>query len=180
MGIGVLYGRESRLERMEPYMGGGEMIRSVWLERSTWNELPYKFEAGTPNVEGAVGLEAAVDYLERLGREEVAAYERELCRLALRKLESVEGLTVHGRAPQRTGVLSFSLEGVHPHDVAQWLDGEGIAVRAGHHCAQPLMRRLGVTATARASLGLYNLPGELDRLAAGLQRVREELGRGAE
>ena len=178
MGIGVLYGRESWLERMEPYMGGGEMIRSVWLDRSTWNDLPYKFEAGTPNVEGAVGLEAAVEYLEALGREEVAAYEGELTRYALRQLESVEGLTLHGLAPQRTGVFSFSLEGVHPHDVAQWLDGEGIAVRAGHHCAQPLARRLGVTATARASLGLYNLPEELDRLASGLRRVRQELGRG--
>ena len=180
MGIGVLYGRESLLERMEPYMGGGEMIRSVWLERSTWNDLPYKFEAGTPNVEGAVGLEAAVDYVEKLGREEVAAYERELTRHALRRLESVEGLSLHGRAPERTGVLSFSLKGVHPHDVAQWLDGEGVALRAGHHCAQPLMRRLGVTATARASLGLYNLTEELDRLAAGLRRAREALARGTD
>jgi len=180
MGIGVLYGREDLLERMEPYMGGGQMIRTVTLASSTWNELPYKFEAGTPNVEGAIGLHAAADYLEALSREEVRAYERELARYALDRLAEVPGLTIHGRAAERTGVFSFSLAGVHPHDVAQWLDAEGIALRAGHHCAQPLMRRLGVTATARASLGLYNLPEEIDRLAAGLQRVSEALARGSD
>jgi cysteine desulfurase/selenocysteine lyase len=165
---------------MEPYMGGGQMIRTVTLASSTWNELPYKFEAGTPNVEGAIGLHAAADYLEALGREEVQAYERELARYALDRLAEVPGLTIHGRAAERTGVFSFSLAGVHPHDVAQWLDAEGIALRAGHHCAQPLMRRLGVTATTRASLGLYNLPEEIDRLAAGLRRVSEALARGSD
>jgi cysteine desulfurase/selenocysteine lyase len=178
MGIGALYGRQQLLERMEPYMGGGEMIRSVGLESSTWNELPYKFEAGTPNVEGAVGLEAAIDYLEALGREEVRSYEEQLSRYALRRLREVPGLTLYGPATRRTGVFSFRLAGVHPHDVAQWLDAEGLALRAGHHCAQPLHAWLGVKATARASLGLYNLAEEVDRLARGLERVREALGRG--
>jgi cysteine desulfurase/selenocysteine lyase len=178
MGIGALYGREALLERMEPYMGGGEMIRSVSLESSTWNELPYKFEAGTPNVEGAVGLEAAIDYLEALGREAVRSYEEELASYTLRRLEEVPGLTLFGPAKTRTGVFSFQLDGVHPHDVAQWLDAEGLALRAGHHCAQPLHDRLGVKATARASLGLYNLAEEVDRLVRGLNRVREALGRG--
>jgi cysteine desulfurase/selenocysteine lyase len=161
-------------------MGGGEMIRSVSLESSTWNELPYKFEAGTPNVEGAVGLEAAIEYLEALGREAVRAYEEQLARYTLERLREVPGLTLHGpgAAEARTGVFSFSLAGVHPHDVAQWLDARGLALRAGHHCAQPLLRRLGVTATTRASLGLYNLPEEIDRLAEGLWQVREVLGRG--
>ena len=182
MGIGVLYGRHQLLERMEPFMGGGEMIRTVTLERSTWNELPYKFEAGTPNVEGAVGLEAAIDYLEALGREAVRGYEGELTRYALRRLEEVKGLTLYGprEAAMRTGVFSFQLAGVHPHDVAQWLDAGGVALRAGHHCAQPLLARLGVNATARASLGLYNLSDEVDRLARGLEGVREALGRGPE
>ena len=180
MGIGVLYGRERLLERMEPYMGGGEMIRAVTLEGSTWNELPYKFEAGTPNVEGAVGLEAAIDYLDGLGREAVREHEEELTRYSLRRLQEVPGLTLFGppAAPARTGVFSFSLAGVHPHDVAQWLDAAGVAVRAGHHCAQPLHARLGVAATARASLGLYNLPEEVDRLVDGLGKVSEALGRG--
>jgi cysteine desulfurase/selenocysteine lyase len=179
MGIGALYGRQQLLERMEPYMGGGEMIRSVGLESSTWNELPYKFEAGTPNVEGAVGLEAAIDYLEALGREEVRSYEQQLSRYALRRLREVPGLTLYGPAGGgRIGVFSFALAGVHPHDVAQWLDAEGVALRAGHHCAQPLHARLGVKATARASLGLYNLAEEVDRLVEGLGRVREALGRG--
>jgi cysteine desulfurase/selenocysteine lyase len=178
MGIGVLYGRERLLEGMEPYMGGGEMIRTVTLERSTWNELPYKFEAGTPNVEGAVGLEAAIDYLEALGREAVRGYEEHLTGYALRRLEEVQGLTLYGpsEAALRTGVFSFQLAGVHPHDVAQWLDAGGLALRAGHHCAQPLHSRLGVNATARASLGLYNLSDEVDRLARGLEGVREALG----
>jgi cysteine desulfurase/selenocysteine lyase len=182
MGIGALYGRQRLLERMEPYMGGGEMIRTVTLERSTWNELPYKFEAGTPNVEGAVVLEAAIDYLEALGRGAVRDYEGELTRYALRRLEEVKGLTLYGpREPGlRTGVFSFQLAGVHPHDVAQWLDAGGVALRAGHHCAQPLLARLGVNATARASLGLYNLSDEVDRLARGLEGVQEALGRGPE
>ena len=178
MGIGALYGREELLERMEPFMGGGEMIRSVSLEGSTWNELPYKFEAGTPNVAGAVGLAAALDYLENLGWEQIRGYERQLAGYAVRRLQEVPGLAIHGRAAERTGVFSFNLAGVHPHDVAQWLDAEGVALRAGHHCAQPLLRRLGMVATVRASLGLYNLPEEIDRLAAGLRRVGEEMARG--
>jgi cysteine desulfurase/selenocysteine lyase len=178
MGIGALYGSERLLERMEPYMGGGEMIRSVSLESSTWNELPYKFEAGTPNVAGAVGLEAAIDYLEALGRQAVRSYEEELSGYVLRRLREVPGLALFGPEEARTGVFSFQLDGVHPHDAAQWLDAEGLALRAGHHCAQPLHARLGVQATARASLGLYNLAEEVDRLVDGLRRVREALGRG--
>jgi cysteine desulfurase/selenocysteine lyase len=169
MGIGVLYGKERWLERMPPYLGGGEMIRSVWLDHATWNELPYKFEAGTPNVEGAVGLAAAMDFLEGLGRGELAAYEGELAAHALARLVEIEGLTLYGpRCQPRSGVFSFTLAGVHPHDAAQFLDREGIAVRAGHHCAQPLHRRLGVAATLRASLAFYNLPEEVDRLAEAL------------
>jgi cysteine desulfurase/selenocysteine lyase len=178
MGIGALYGRRQLLESMPPYMGGGEMIRSVSLEGSTWNDPPWKFEAGTPNVAGAVGLEAAIGYLEALGREAVQAYEEELARYAFRRLAEVPGLTLFGPVAERIGVFSFSLAGVHPHDVAQWLDAEGVALRAGHHCAQPLHARLGVKATARASLGLYNLREEVDRLVEGLGRVREGLGGG--
>ncbi len=180
MGIGALYAKQPLLERLEPYMGGGEMIRSVGLESSTWNEPPWKFEAGTPNVEGAVGLEAAIDYLEALGREQVRSYEELLSGYALGRLREVPGLTLYGPAAGRIGVFSFDLAGVHPHDVAQWLDAEGVALRAGHHCAQPLHARLGVRATARASLGLYNLAEEVDRLVTGLERVLEALGRGAD
>ncbi len=170
MGIGVLYGKERWLQSMPPFLGGGEMIRAVWLDHATWNEPPYKFEAGTPNVEGAVGLAAAVDFLESLGREELAAYEAELAAYALGRLEEVEGLTLYGpRRLPRSGVFSMSLAGVHPHDAAQYLDREGIAVRAGHHCAQPLHRRLGVAATLRASLAFYNLPEEVDRLVEALR-----------
>ena len=170
MGIGVLYGKERLLQRMPPFLGGGEMIRAVWLDHATWNEPPYKFEAGTPNVEGAVGLAAAVDFLDSLGREELACYETELAAYALGRLEEVEGLTLYGpRRLPRSGVFSMSLAGVHPHDAAQYLDREGIAVRAGHHCAQPLHRRLGVDATLRASLAFYNLPEEIDRLAEALR-----------
>jgi cysteine desulfurase/selenocysteine lyase len=172
MGIGVLYGREELLERMPPYMGGGEMIRAVWLEKSTWNDLPHKFEAGTPNVEGAVGLAAAVGYLEAIGMRRIADYEEELGRLCRERLEAVPGLTLYGRASRRSAVFSFTLDSVHAHDVAQLLDRDGIAVRAGHHCAQPLARKLGIAATARASLYFYNEPSEIERLAASLAKVR--------
>jgi cysteine desulfurase/selenocysteine lyase len=172
MGIGVLYAREELLEKMPPFQGGGEMIKAVWLQKSTWNEPPHKFEAGTPNVEGAVGLSAAILYLESLGMESVAAYEEELSRRAVKRLEEIEGLTLYGKAPKRGAVFSFNLSGVHPHDVAQLLDREGIAIRAGHHCAQPLMRKLGVPATARASLSFINTPAEVDLLAEALQKTR--------
>ncbi len=168
MGIGILYGKESILEAMPPWMGGGEMIRAVHADSSTWNDLPWKFEAGTPNVEGAVGLGAAIDYLHGLRLSAVAAREEELARYAMERLRGIDGLTLYGNAPQRGPVFAFTLGGIHAHDVAQFLDREGVAVRAGHHCAQPLARRLGVQATARASLSFYNTFAEIDRLAAGL------------
>ena len=168
MGIGVLYGRAALLERMPPWMGGGEMIRSVGAQRSTWNDLPWKFEAGTPNVEGAVGLGAAIDYLHGIGLEAISKREEDLARYAGERLRGAPGVTVYGDAPRRGAVFSFTLGPVHAHDVAQYLDREGIAVRAGHHCAQPLMRSLGVPATARASLTFYNTFSEIDRLVEGL------------
>jgi cysteine desulfurase/selenocysteine lyase len=168
MGIGVLYGRRSLLERMPPWMGGGEMIRSVGAQRSTWNDLPWKFEAGTPNVEGAVGLGAAIDYINALGLPAICAREKELGRSAGERLRAAPGVTVYGDAPRRGAVFSFTLGSVHAHDVAQYLDHEGIAVRAGHHCAQPLMRFLGVPATARASFSFYNTSAEIDRLVEAL------------
>ncbi len=178
MGIGVLWGRARLLEEMPPWMGGGEMIRAVWLDHATWNDLPWKFEAGTPNVEGAVGLGAAVDYLLGLGMRDVAAREARLGSYCLERLREVPGLTVYGsaQAGSRGAVYSFNLDGLHPHDVAQYLDSQGIAVRAGHHCAQPLMRALGVSATARASLSFYNTESECDRLREALVRARKMFG----
>jgi cysteine desulfurase/selenocysteine lyase len=173
MGIGVLYARGDLLEKLPPYMGGGEMIRAVWLDRATWNDPPHKFEAGTPNVEGAVGLAAAVGYLETLGMGNIAAYETGLSRYCMEALSEVPSLTLYGRAPERSAVFSFNLKGIHAHDVAQFLDGDGIAIRAGHHCAQPLMRKLGVPATARASLYFYNTLGEIDRLVKSLRKAGE-------
>jgi cysteine desulfurase/selenocysteine lyase len=164
MGIGVLYGKEHLLERMPPWMGGGEMISAVHRERSTWNELPYKFEAGTPNVEGAIGLGTAIDYLHRLEFPAIAAWEAELTRYALERLQEVPDLTIYGTAAHRGAVISFNLGSIHAHDVAQYLDKEGIAVRAGHHCAQPLMRLLDIPGTARASFCFYNTFSEIDRL----------------
>jgi cysteine desulfurase/selenocysteine lyase len=172
MGIGVLWAREALLEAMPPYMGGGDMIRAVHLEESTWNDLPWKFEAGTPDVGGAVGLAAAIDYVDGIGFGAIGAREHELAGYALERLNSVEGLELHGHAPRRGAVFSFSLGSVHPHDIAQYLDREGIAVRAGHHCAQPLMKRLAVPATTRASLAFYNTEEEIDRLAVALEGAR--------
>jgi cysteine desulfurase/selenocysteine lyase len=169
MGIGALWGRKRLLEAMPPYMGGGEMIRSVWLDHATWNDPPGRFEAGTPNVEGAVGLEAAIGYLHELGMPEIARHEYAVIAHALEILGDVPGLRIHGTAPERAGVVSFSLEGIHPHDLAQYLDSRGIAIRAGHHCAQPLMRKLGVPATARASFALYSTAAEVDELGAALR-----------
>jgi cysteine desulfurase / selenocysteine lyase len=171
MGIGALWGREHLLEEMPPWMGGGEMIRSVWLDHATWNDPPYKLEAGTPNVEGAVGLAAALDYVGAVGVDAIEAHEADLARHALASLGAVPGLRIHGPASDRAGVVSFELEGVHPHDLAQFLDGRGIAIRAGHHCAQPLMRKLGVPALARASFALYTTRGEIDELARGVREA---------
>ena len=173
MGIGGLIGRREILETMSPYQFGGDMIELVGDERSTWNVLPHRFEAGTPNVAGAVGLAAAVDYLEGIGIESVATHERSLMRYATERLEATEGVRVYGPpATERSGVVSFNLADIHPHDVATVLDSEGIAVRAGHHCAQPLMRRLGLPATVRASFYLYNDEGDADALVAALETAR--------
>lgn len=174
-GSGALYGRGDLLERMEPLLGGGEMIREVHQGWARWNDVPYKFEAGTMNIEGAIGLGAAVDYLTGLGMENVRAHEMDLVGYALRSLRGVEGLKVLGprEVERRGGVVAFDLPGIHAHDIASILDAEGIAVRSGHHCAQPLMERLNLAATARASFYIYNTRQEVDALVAGLQRVVE-------
>jgi cysteine desulfurase / selenocysteine lyase len=171
-GIGVLWGRRELLEKMSPFQLGGHMIRKVTLEETTWNELPHKFEAGTAPIAEAVGLGAAIDYVTDVGLDNLEAYEQELLDYALPRLEEVPGVRLFGpRAERRAGIVSFEVEGVHPHDVAQILDWDGVAVRAGHHCNQPLMRRLGVPATTRASFYLYTVPDEIDRLVAGLHKV---------
>ncbi|MDH3283135.1 MAG: cysteine desulfurase [Acidobacteriota bacterium] len=172
-GIGVLYGRAELLEEMPPWQGGGEMIRSVTFEKTTFNDLPFKFEAGTPNVAGGIGLGAAIDYLEALGCDAVAAHERELLDKATRTLAAFPGVRLIGTAPHKAAVCSFVMDGVHAHDIGTVLDTEGIAIRTGHHCAQPVMQRFGVPATARASFGVYNTAREIDALAAGLDKVRE-------
>ncbi len=173
-GIGVLWGRRELLEAMPPYMAGGEMIRRVTLERSEWAALPHKFEAGTPAIAEAIGLGAAVDYLTRLGMEAVRAHEKELTAYALERLSEVPGLTVLGPTDVeiRGGVAAFTLDGAHPHDIATILDSEGVAVRAGHHCAMPLHTKLAVSATTRASFYIYNTPDEIDRLVEALYRVK--------
>lgn len=174
MGIGVLYGRRELLEAMPPFLGGGDMIRTVTLEESTWADLPAKFEAGTPSVADAVALGVAVDYLQSLGMPAIRQHEKELVRYALARLDEIPGVTLYGPVGEdRSGVVSFTLGDVHPHDIAGILDSEGIAIRAGHHCAQPLMRRLGVVATARASVYLYNTEEDIDRLVDGLVIVRQ-------
>jgi len=175
-GIGVLYGREGLLEAMPPYQGGGDMIRAVTFEKTIYNELPYKFEAGTPNIAGTVGLGAAIDYVTGLGLDRIAAHEHELLVQATDAVSKIPGVRVLGTAPNKAAVLSFFVEGIHPHDIGTILDQEGIAVRAGHHCAQPLMRRYGVTATTRASFGLYNTAEEVEALAKGILRAKEILG----
>jgi cysteine desulfurase/selenocysteine lyase len=173
MGIGILYGKEQILEQMPPWMGGGEMISAVYRERSTWNELPYKFEAGTPNVEGAIGLGAAIDYLHALEFPAIEAWESELAAYALRRLQEIPALVIYGAAPRRGAVISFNLGSIHAHDIAQYLDREGIAVRAGHHCAQALMRLLDIPGTARASFSFYNTFSEIDRLHDALLGAAE-------
>ena len=174
-GIGVLYGKEELLERMSPVEFGGEMIDFVYEQEATWKELPWKFEAGTPNIAGAIGLAAAIDYLDKIGMETVHQYEQELIAYAFPKLQAVEGLTIYGSEDltQRSGVISFNLAGLHPHDVATALDYEGVAVRAGHHCAQPLLSYLGVAATVRASFYLYNTKADCDKLVEALQKTKE-------
>jgi cysteine desulfurase/selenocysteine lyase len=175
-GVGVLYGKEALLERMPPYQGGGGMIDSVTLEHSTWAPLPAKFEAGTPMVAQVIGLGAAIDYVSQVGLTVVAAWEQELLSYATELVSKVEGLRVIGTARDKASVLSFVLEGVHPHDVGTILDDAGIAIRAGHHCAQPVMRHFNVPATARASFAFYNTKSEAEALAESLVRVREMFG----
>jgi cysteine desulfurase/selenocysteine lyase len=175
-GIGVLYGRESLLKAMPPWQGGGDMILAVSFERTVYNELPYKFEAGTPHIAGAIGLAAAIDYLEALGLDRIAAAEQALLDHATAQLREVPGLEIVGTAPHKAAVASFTVAGVHPHDLGTILDAEGVAIRTGHHCAMPVMDFFGVPATARASFAFYNTRAEVDRLVAALHVAREMLG----
>jgi cysteine desulfurase/selenocysteine lyase len=176
-GVGALWGRRELLEAMEPFNLGGHMIRKVQFEETTWGDLPHKFEAGTSPIAEAVGFGAAVDYLNEVGLDAIEQYEHDLVAYALERLVDVPGIKLYGPAPEkRAGIVSFNMEGIHPHDVAQVLDWEGVAIRAGHHCCQPLMAKLGVAATNRASFYLYTLPDEIDRLADGLLRARKVFG----
>ena len=172
-GIGILYGRAELLESMPPYQSGSDMIKSVTFERTLYNDLPYKFETGTPNIAGVVGLGAAIDYVVSLGLDRIAAYEHEVLEYGTRRLSTISGLRLIGTAREKAGVLSFVMESAHPHDIGTILDTEGIAIRTGHHCAQPLMDRFGISATARASLAFYNTKEEIDSLVKGIDRVLE-------
>jgi len=172
-GIGILYGKEELLDVMPPYQGGGEMIDVVTFEKTTYADLPFKFEAGTPHISGAIGMGAAIDYINSVGINNIAAHEMDLLSYGTEKLKGINGLELIGQAPEKAAILSFNLDGVHPHDVGTILDMEGIAVRTGHHCAQPVMERFDVAATIRASIGLYNSRDEIDSLVAGLGRVRD-------
>ena len=172
-GVGVLYGKEKWLREMPPYQGGGEMIRTVTMEKTTFKDIPDKFEAGTPDISGVIGLSVAIDYFESLGIEAIQAHENDLLNYGTEALEQVSGLNIMGNAPDKSNVLSFVLADIHPHDIGTFLDSEGIAVRAGHHCAQPLMKRLGVSATARASLCLYNTREEINKLTANLLKIKK-------
>lgn len=175
-GIGVLYGKAALLEAMPPWMGGGDMILSVTLEKSTWNTIPYKFEAGTPNIADAIGLAAAIDYMESVGIEAIAAWEHELLDYATSRLEAIPGLRIVGTAANKAAVISFTLDAAHPHDIGTIVDQEGVAIRTGHHCAQPAMIRFGIPATARASFALYNTRDDVDALVRAVERVVELFG----
>jgi len=172
-GIGVLYGKAKLLEAMPPYQGGGEMISSVTFEKTTYNVIPHKFEAGTPNIAGVIGLGTAIDYLNEIGLENIAAHEQELLAYATERLQAIPGVRLIGTAKERSGAISFVLDGVHPHDIGTILDEDGIALRTGHHCTQPLMDRFGVPATARAALAFYNTREEIDALIRGIYKVKE-------
>jgi len=172
-GIGVLFAKAQILENMNPYQGGGEMISSVWLENSTWAEIPHKFEAGTPNIAGAAGLATAIDYLENIGMENITMYEQELTTYALEKVSQIENMKIYGAAPERGAVISFNLGDIHPHDLSHFLDQQGIAVRAGHHCAQPIMRKLEIAAITRASLYFYNTTDEIDYFVQQLEAANQ-------
>lgn len=171
-GIGALYGKRAHLEKMPPYQGGGDMIRMVTFEKTLYNDIPFKFEAGTPNIEGAIGLGAAIDYLSGIGMPRIAACEAELLAYATKVLGAIPGLRIIGTAREKAGVVSFLLGDIHPHDIGTILDQEGIAIRTGHHCAMPVMERLGISATARASLAFYNTKEDIDALVSGLEKVR--------
>ena len=172
-GIGALWGKTELLNEMDPFMGGGEMIETVTMESSTWNEIPYKFEAGTPNFAQAVGLGAAVDYLKTIGMSTIAEHEKMLTAYALNKINQIEGIRIHGSANERAGVISFNVDGIHPHDLAQFLNEENIALRVGHHCAQPLLSTLGETATARLSFYIYNDESDIDKFYNSLTNIRK-------
>ncbi len=172
-GSGVVYGKAALLEKMNPFQGGGDMIKSVTFEKTTYADLPNKFEAGTPAIASQIGLGAAIDYLNIIGREKAAAYEHELLDYATERISAIEGVRIIGTAREKLGVLSFTIDGVHPHDIGTILDQQGIAVRAGHHCAQPVMRRLNLPATARASFAFYNTRAEVDQLAEAIEKVIE-------
>lgn len=176
-GIGVLYGKAALLDAMPPYQGGGDMIRAVSFEGTTYNTLPFKFEAGTPNIAGVIGLGAAVDYVMKIGLDTIAAHEHALLGYATQALAAIPGLRIVGTAREKTGILSFLLEGAHPHDIGSILDRHGVAIRAGHHCTMPLMQRFGVSATARASFALYNTREEVDKLVTAIHHARELFGR---
>jgi cysteine desulfurase/selenocysteine lyase len=175
-GIGVLYGKAALLEAMPPYQGGGDMIASVTFDKTIYNRLPYKFEAGTPNIADTIALGAAIEYLEGLGLDRIERHEHDLLTYATRAVEKIPGLTIVGTAKHKAGVLSFTMDNIHPHDIGTILDREGIAVRTGHHCAQPVMQRFGIPATVRASFGLYNTRHEVDALVKGIHKVNEVLG----
>ncbi len=172
-GVGVLYGKRKFLEAMPPYQGGGDMIRSVTFENTIYNQLPYKFEAGTPNIAGVIGLGAAIEYVVGIGLDAIAAHEHDLLVYGTAALRTVPGLKLIGTAKEKAGVLSFVMDDIHPHDIGTVLDQEGIAIRTGHHCAQPVMQRFGIPATARASLAMYNTRGELDALVSGIHKLKE-------
>ncbi len=175
-GIGILYGKTEYLEAMPPFLGGGEMIKSVTFEKTIYNDLPYKFEGGTPDIAGAIGLGAAIDYVNNLGFDQITAHEEELLRYGTDALSSIAGVQIIGTAPHKAGILSFVMDGVHPHDIGTILDEQGIAIRTGHHCAQPVMQRFQIPATARASLAFYNTKEDIDALVKGIDRVLEVFG----
>jgi cysteine desulfurase/selenocysteine lyase len=175
-GIGVLYGKADLLTRMPPYQGGGDMISVVTFEKTHYNTLPYKFEAGTPNIAGVIGLGAAINYLQAIGLDRISAYESELLAYATEALQEIPGLRMIGTAQEKASVVSFVLDCAHPHDIGTILDREGVAIRAGHHCAMPVMQRFGVPATARASFAFYNTPAEIDVLVRAIHTVRKVFG----
>ena len=175
-GVGVLYGKPELLEAMPPFLGGGEMIRTVSLNDSTWNGIPWKFEAGTPNIAQAIGLGAAIDYINKIRLEKIHEYEQELLNYALEKMQEIPGINIYGAAQKRGAVISFNVENIHPHDLAQFLDNDGIAIRAGHHCAQPIMKKLGVSATGRASFYVYNSKEDVVLLCESIEKTIKFMG----